>query len=171
MGKKMSVRTIALLGMLFALAVALSFLEGLVPPLTTVPGIKLGLSNLVVMVCLVCLSAREALFTAILKSLFVLLTRGSVAGLLSLAGGLASVLVMWLIFRLSKGGCSLLFLSMAGGVAHNMGQLVIACILISGLLAASLLPVMFAAGLIAGAITAGILMSLLPLIKRTGFFR
>ena len=85
---------VARMGLLFALALALSFFESTLSGWIPVPGIKLGLSNIVTMYCLFCLGWREAYTLTALKSLFVLLVRGMVGAALSLSGGLLSVTVM-----------------------------------------------------------------------------
>lgn len=85
-------RRAALLGLLAALAVALSFLEGLLPVIP-IPGAKLGLSNIVIMYALTSLNLPCALALAAVKAAFALL-RGGTAFFMSLAGGLLSTLVM-----------------------------------------------------------------------------
>ena len=88
-------RETAWTGMLFALAIALSYLESLVSPLLgLMPAIKLGLSNIVVMYALLFLRTRTALLLVLLKALFAFLTRGATAGFLSLCGGALSLAVM-----------------------------------------------------------------------------
>ena len=78
----------ALLGLLFALSVVLNLVEAGFSGLVPIPGIKLGLSNVVTMYCLFCMGKREAFLLAGLKAFFVLLTRGLVGACLSLSGGL-----------------------------------------------------------------------------------
>ena len=80
------------LALLFAAAMALSWLEGLLPAFVPVPGIKLGLSNVVTMYTLFFVGWPSAVVLAVLKGGFEMLTRGLTAGLLSAAGGLLSVL-------------------------------------------------------------------------------
>ncbi|MEG2672808.1 MAG: Gx transporter family protein, partial [Ruthenibacterium sp.] len=92
--KQTNTRRTALLGMLFALAMVLSFLEGsLVPLLGLPPGVKLGLANVVVMYALFFLGKADAGMLVVLKSAFSFFTRGASAGALSLAGGVLSLLV------------------------------------------------------------------------------
>ena len=84
-------REVAWTGMLFALAIALSFLESAITPLLgLMPAMKLGLSNLVVMYALLFLNTRTAAELVLLKALFALLTRGPTAGFLSLCGGVTA---------------------------------------------------------------------------------
>ena len=90
--------------MLFALAIALSYLESLVSPLLgLMPAIKLGLSNIVVMYALLFLRTRTALLLVVLKALFAFLTRGATAGFLSLCGGALSLAVMLVLLQLAAG--------------------------------------------------------------------
>ena len=99
-------RETAWTGMLFALAIALSYLESLVPPLLgLMPAIKLGLSNIVVMYALLFLRTRTALLLVVLKALFAFLTRGATAGFLSLCGGALSLAVMLVLLQLPVSGC------------------------------------------------------------------
>ena len=93
-------RETAWTGMLFALAIALSYLESLVSPLLgLMPAIKLGLSNVVVMYALLFLRTRTALLLVVLKALFAFLTRGATAGFLSLCGGGLSLVVMLVLLH------------------------------------------------------------------------
>lgn len=88
-------RRIALLGLLFAVSLVLSFLEGLIPPLPAMPpGVKLGLANIVVMYSLICLDFRSALTLTALKGLSAFLMRGAISACMSLAGSLVSALAM-----------------------------------------------------------------------------
>ena len=100
-GKKTSTaKEAALMGMLFAMAMALSFAESLLPVLPMLPpGFKLGLSNIVTMYTLFMLGTKRGFAIAVMKSLFVLLTRAPVAAFMSLCGGLLSVVCMALCAR------------------------------------------------------------------------
>ena len=135
-------RETAWTGMLFALAIALSYLESLVSPLLgLMPAIKLGLSNIVVMYALLFLRTRTALLLVLLKALFAFLTRGATAGFLSLCGGAVSLAVSGYIF------CA------GSALAHNLGQLAGAAVLLSSAMALGYAPVLLAAGLIVGGIS------------------
>ena len=142
-------RETAWTGMLFALAIALSYLESLVSPLLgLMPAIKLGLSNIVVMYALLFLRTRTALLLVVLKALFAFLTRGATAGFLSLCGGALSLAVMLVLLQLSG------YIFCAGSaLAHNLGQLAGAAVLLSSAMALGYAPVLLAAGLIVGGIS------------------
>ena len=160
-----AVQRTALLGLLCALAVALSFLEGLLPVLP-VPGAKLGLSNIVTMYALFVLGPVSGYTIAVLKSLFVLLTRGAVAAAMSASGGVASVTVMLLLSLLPGIRRQYLLLSVFGGAAHNVGQLIAARFIISNQYVWYYLPVLLAAGLLMGAITGMALRVVMPYLDR-----
>ena len=97
-------RETAWTGMLFALAIALSWLESMVSPLLgLMPAIKLGLSNIVVMYALLFLRTRTAVLLVVLKALFAFLTRGVTAGFLSLCGGALALAVYLLLLHLPGG--------------------------------------------------------------------
>ena len=116
-------RHIALSGLLFALAMALSFIEGSLVIPGLLPGMKLGLANIVVMYALFFMGPRQALVLDVLKALFVFLVSGFTAGLLSLCGGLLSLLVMWVLYYLLPVRPTWFILSVCGALAHNIGQL------------------------------------------------
>ena len=144
-------RETAWTGMLFALAIALSYLESLVSPLLgLMPAIKLGLSNIVVMYALLFLRTRTALLLVVLKALFAFLTRGATAGFLSLCGGALSLGVMLVLLQLPV---SRYIFCAGSALAHNLGQLAGAAVLLSSAMALGYAPVLLAAGLIVGGIS------------------
>jgi heptaprenyl diphosphate synthase len=153
------------MGLLFALALALSFLESLVPLPFALPGIKLGLSNVVAMFCVLSLGGRKALTLAVLKALFALLVRGLSAGLLSLSGGVLSVGLMLLVLTLSRGKASYLVVGVTGAVAHNLGQLAAASLLLRVTEIWYYLPVLMISGCVMGFLTAVITRATLPRIE------
>ena len=121
---------VAFTALLAALALALSFLEGLLPPLPMMPpGAKLGLSNLATMYAAGSLGLPNALFLAVFKGLFSLVTRGGMAGLMSLSGGVVSTVAMWLLLK--KAIASLGVVGVCGALAHNAAQLCVAYFLTS----------------------------------------
>ena len=159
-------RQTALLGMLFALSMALSFLESMLTPFFgLMPAMKLGLSNIVVMYAVLFLNRRSALYLVLLKALFALLTRGVTAGFLSLCGGRAFP------------GCVL----PASGIAihhhrlHFFGQrgtgaqlrpAAGAAALLSDKMAITYAPMLLIAGLIVGSCTYMVSRLIFPAVKR-----
>lgn len=149
----------ALYGILVALAMILSFVETLIPLNPGVPGVKPGLANLVVFVCLYLCGVGEAFFISIVRITLVAFTFGNLSAFLySLAGGLLSFAVMW--FCKSKGLLSQTGVSIAGGVAHNLGQLTVAALVLENAAVYTYFPVLLLAGTVAGTLI-GILGSLI----------
>lgn len=162
-------RRIALSGLLFALAMALSFIEGTLTIPGLLPGMKLGLANIVVMYALFFMGPRQALVLDVLKALFVFLVSGFTAGFLSLCGGLLSLLVMAVLYYVVPVRPTWFILSVCGALAHNIGQLLGAGVIISSSLSFYYAPVMLVLGLVMGALTSITLKALLPALGRLGF--
>lgn len=157
-------RRVALTGLLAALALIFSYVEALVPFNAGVPGIKLGLANLVPLIVLYRLDARYAAAVNLIRVVLAgLLFTGAFAALYSLAGCIASFLVMWACKK--SGFFSVIGVSMAGGVFHNLGQLCVAMLAVSGLQLIHYMPVLILSGMVAGIIVgigAWILLDRLP---------
>ena len=160
---------VALSGLLFALAMALSFIEGSLVIPGLLPGMKLGLANIVVMYALFFMGARQALILDVLKALFVFLVSGATAGFLSLCGGLLSLLVMWLLYDHCPVRPTWFILSVCGALAHNIGQLLGASVILSSAVSLYYAPVMLVLGLVMGMLTSVTLRALLPALGRLGY--
>lgn len=160
-------KRMVLTALLFAISIVLSIVEGTFPPIfTAVPGVKLGLSNIVVMYALFFLNKRQAFIIAVLKAVFVYVTRGAVAGILSLCGGTLSLVAMILLMVLFRDKISYLVLSIFGAVFHNIGQLAAVSALYTSLFLWAYLPVLLIFGVIAGIATSTLLRFILPVFKR-----
>lgn len=145
----MKAQKIALYGLLTALALVLAYLESLIPAFFAVPGMKLGLTNLVVLLALYRMGNRPAILLNIIRIVLVSLLFGNLLSLLfSLAGGLLSGAVMILLKR--SGHFSMLGVSMAGGVAHNVGQILMAMLVLETWQVVSYLLVLWISGVAAG---------------------
>ena len=122
-------RKIALCAMLMALAMIFSYVEVLIPINLGVPGIKLGIANLVVVVGLFFLPAGEVLMISVARILLMGYLFGNGMSILySLAGGLLSFLVMLLLKHIK--GFSITGVSIAGGVTHNVAQICVAALVV-----------------------------------------
>ena len=122
-------RKIALCAMLMALAMIFSYVEVLIPINLGVPGIKLGVANLVVVVGLFFLPAGEVLMISVARILLMGYLFGNGMSILySLAGGLLSFLVMLLLKHIK--GFSITGVSIAGGVTHNVAQICVAALVV-----------------------------------------
>ncbi len=158
-------RKIAYRGCLLALALVLSYLESLVPVFLGIPGIRLGLANIVTVYTLYRLSALDACFVTAARILLATLLFGNVTTMIySLAGAAFSLGVMLLAKRLPF--LSVMGVSILGGAFHNVGQLLAAALLLNakGVIsfAAILLPVGALAGGVIG-VVAGVLIRKVPL--------
>ena len=135
--------------LLAALALIVSYIEFLLPLNLGVPGIKLGLANIVVVIALYCLGPRYALIINVVRIALAALLFGSLfSGLYALAGGLVSLAVMMLLKK--TGRFSITAVSMAGGAFHNLAQLCVAALVASTTDLFLYLPVLFIAGIATG---------------------
>lgn len=148
-GKNSPISTVAGMGMLLAFALILSYVESLIPFSFGIPGIKLGLANLAVVVGLYLIGTKEAFlidFTRILLAGFLFGNLYSI--LYSMAGGIGSFLVMAVCKR--SNAFSVKGVSMAGGVSHNAAQLAVAALVVETGSVLYYFPALLVAGLLTG---------------------
>lgn len=145
----MTIKRAAYCAMLTALAMIFGYVEALIPFGFGIPGVKLGLANIVIVLALYILPAYQAFAIQLMRIVLVSFLFGNLSMMLySLAGGVLSFLVMWL---LKKGnGFSITGVSIAGGVSHNIGQLVVAVLVVQNLKIAFYFPALMIAGLVTG---------------------
>ncbi len=149
---KTDLRELIFASLLLSMAAVLSFVESSFPPLPFLPaGVKLGSSNIIVMYSLFFMGNKWGFSVAFLKSLFVLLLRGPVSFAISLCGGIFSCLALIGLKRQS--GLSLLFVSIGAAVAHNIGQLFCAGLILKNTGLFYYLPVLIISGCVMGGIT------------------
>ena len=157
-------KKIAFNGVITALAIILSFLESLIPPIPLFPpGAKLGISNVAVMFSAGLTGFSSSLTVALGKSVFVFLTRGVTAGLMSVSGGLLSAVIMNILFH--KTQSSLIIIGISGAVTHNMGQLLAASVLTS-LPVVPYIPFMVIFGACTGILTSLLLKICMPPLEK-----
>lgn len=150
---------IASLGVLTALALIFSYIEFLIPLPIAIPGIKLGLANIVVLVCLYALGEKYAFLINVTRIALAALLFGSVfSALYALAGGLVSFAAMALLKRTKR--FSVCGVSMAGGVFHNLAQLSVAGFLAESAQVFYYFPVLLLSGMATG-IGIGVLATLM----------
>lgn len=149
MSSRKKTTRLAAAALLAALAIVFSYIEAMIPNPAAIPGVKLGIANIVILVALYELDLRYALAINIIRITIVgLLFSGLFGALYSLAGGLLSMLVMWLLQK--TGLFSIVGVSMAGGVCHNIGQLLTASFIVCDLRMFMYLPVLMFSGIISG---------------------
>ncbi|MCL2084199.1 MAG: Gx transporter family protein [Oscillospiraceae bacterium] len=160
-------KKVAFLGMMLALIFILSALEHMLPPLPLLPpNVRLGLANIITMYCVFFVGRAPAVTLNILKALFVFLTRGAVAGLLSLCGGMLSICAVILLVALFRDKISYAAVSVAGACAHNLGQYAAVSALLGSAYVIYYLPVMLASGVLMGLATGTLLKLTLPMLHR-----
>ena len=163
----MKTKKVAFLGLAIALAMVLSFVESQIPALVAIPGIKVGLPNLVIVFLLYKIGWKEAVIVSIVRTLLVALLFGNVQTLtFSIAGAAISIISMILLKKLN---CfSSITVSIVGGVFHNIGQIIAACLWTQTEEIVLYLPVLLLSGTIAGSVigfVAGMLVKRLEKIR------
>lgn len=158
-------KKIANMAVLVAVAMIFSYVESLIPINFGVPGMKLGIANLVTVTGLYFLAVPEVLAVVAMRVLLTGFLFGNGMSIIySLAGGLLSVLVMAGMKKLK--GFFIIGISIAGGIAHNMGQLAIAALVVESLKLVYYLPALLAAGAVTGFLIGLVSGKLLPVVKR-----
>ena len=154
----MPARKLTTLALLTAAAMILSYVESLLPS-AGVPGVKLGLANIAVIFALFRLGGKSALAVSLVRVFMVSMLFGSMSALLySLAGAALSLGVMALLRRTDR--FSAVGVSVAGGVAHNAGQILMAMLLLGTARLAYYFPILVISG-VAGGIFTGLTAALL----------
>lgn len=145
----MTTKRVAYCAVLTALALIFGYVEVLIPFGFGIPGVKLGLANIVIVLALYMLSAYQAFMIQLMRIVLVSFLFGNLSMMIySLAGGMLSFLVMWLV---KKGDTfSIIGVSIAGGVSHNIGQLIVAVLAVQNLRVAFYVPALMIAGLVTG---------------------
>lgn len=140
---------VAYFGVFTALALIFSYVESLIPFQIGIPGVKLGLANLIIVIALYKLSLKETWILAVTRVLLSGFIFGNYFSIIySLAGTALSLTVMAVLKK--NGGFSVMGVSLAGGVAHNMGQLIVAMIVVETYSVAYYFPVLLIAGVVTG---------------------
>lgn len=168
MNSKNITKKIALTGILSAQALALSFLESLIPAVAGFPpGAKPGFSNVVVMFSAATLGIPQTVAIALIKALFAGLTRGFTAFFMSLSGGLLSTAAALILLRAPKIRFGYIGIGILCAVCHNIGQLCAASI-ISGTprLFISYGPFLLLAALLTGFLTGTVLKYVMPALEK-----
>ena len=151
MKSRWNASAIAKLGLLTAVALVLGYFEHLLP-VTGIPGVKLGLANTVLLYALYLLDIPSAILLMFLKVGLSGLFFGGVAAMLySLAGGIVSLLIMILARQMK--GLSIVGVSVLGALAHNAGQMAVACLVVGTRAILAYLPVLLIAAAVTGTLT------------------
>lgn len=143
-------KRIAFIGLCTSLALVFAYLEALIPPLLpSVPGVKMGLPNIIIIFLLYRFGPKTAIAVSFLRIILVTALFGNAMAMLySLAGGFFSIVLMILLKKLNI--LSTVGVSVAGGVAHNVGQIIVAMLVLDTTQIAYYLVVLTFSGIAAG---------------------
>lgn len=145
-------KKIAKISMLLSLSVVLSLIESFIPLFTAIPGIKLGLANIVIVFAIYELSFKDALYISILRVILLGIIRTglfSINFFFSLSGALLSIIGMYL-FKKTK--MSIVGISIIGAIFHSIGQIIIAILFLSNIDIIYYLPFLLISSVISGLI-------------------
>lgn len=161
----MTTKRVAYCALLTALAMIFVYVEALIPFGFGIPGVKLGLANIVIVLALYMLPACQVFAIQLMRIVLVSFLFGNLSMMLySLAGGMLSLVVMLLLNR--RDVFSITGVSIAGGVSHNIGQLIVAALVVQNLKIMFYFPIMIMAGLITGCLIGVLACRIKPVLDR-----
>ena len=156
---------VAYFGIFTALALIFSYIESLIPIQFGIPGVKLGLANLIIVIALYKMGIKEAYILSVVRIVLAGLMFGNMFAILySLAGGMLSLTIMCILKKTDK--FSVYGISMAGGVFHNVGQLFMAAIVLESVSIGYYFPVLLISGLVTGFVIGVIANEMMKRLKK-----
>lgn len=145
------IKRVTFYGLMISIAFILSYIESLFPIFISIPGIKLGLANIVIVIALYIKGSSSAIYIALTRILLIAITFGNFSLFMySFAGTALSLILMIIIKKI--GLFNIITVSIMGALAHNIGQIIMAMILISTFNLMYYLPILMIAGIITGLI-------------------
>ena len=167
---KLSTKELTLCAMLTAMALGLSYLENLFPGLIPVPGVKLGLANIVTLFALYALGGGQAMLILLGRCMLGAVFAGNMnAMIFSVLGGVTAMLVMILLSRSKK--LSVYGVSIGGAAGHNCGQIAAAMITLGNTAPLYYLPILLGVSLGTGAVTGLVCAGVFRTLNRTGLMK
>ncbi|MCY6372664.1 Gx transporter family protein [Clostridium ganghwense] len=162
---------IIFIALLVAQAIVLSIIEKMIPLNFSVPGAKLGLANIITLTSIYIFSFREAFFIIILRTIMTSFILGSFSSFLySVAGAILSFFVMYTLILISREKISIIGVSLVGAVFHNLGQLLVAMVIIQNAKIMYYLPLLMISGVGTGFVVGVCVKYLLGFIKKLKHF-
>jgi heptaprenyl diphosphate synthase len=144
-------RKLALLAMMVSVALVLHVVESLLPIPYIAPGVKLGLANIVSLIAIIVFGLKETLLVVLLRTFLGSLLGGVPSNFFfSSAGGILSTMVMYALYRWAGEKFSLVGISVAGAVAHNVGQLFVAGLIVENFGLYIYLPILMVSAVVTG---------------------
>jgi heptaprenyl diphosphate synthase len=145
----MDYKKIPYYGLFAALAILMGYVEMLFPMPIPIPGVKLGLANVIIIIMMYFMDTKSAFFVSLVRVFLSGLLFAGFAGLLySLAGAMLSFVVMALLKKTGK--FSIIGVSLAGGIFHNVGQVTVAAMVVENVKMAYYLPFLLVSGVVTG---------------------
>lgn len=161
---------VAYFGVFTALALIFSYIETLIPFQIGIPGVKLGLANLIIVIALYKMSLKETYLLSVVRVVIAGFLFGNLFSIIySLAGGICSITVMWLLKR--RESFSIIGVSAVGGVFHNVGQLLIAMLAVESFSVSYYFPILMIAGIITGIIIGVVSKEMLKRLGNVSFMQ
>lgn len=152
-------------GLFAALAILMGYVEMLIPIPVPIPGVKLGLANVIIIIMMYFMDTKSAFFVSLIRVILSGLLFAGFAGLLySLAGALLSFAVMALLKKTGK--FSIVGVSIAGGIFHNVGQIIVAALAVENVRMAYYLPFLLVSGVVTGIFIGIVAKTALGYLKR-----
>lgn len=153
------------IGLFTACALIMSYIELLIPFAFGVPGVKLGLTNIVILIVLYLSGPKDAFMVSVARIILAgFMFTNIYSFLYSLAGGMLSLLVMSLFKKIDK--FSIIGVSVAGGISHNIAQIILAIFVVETVSIAYYLPVLLIAGVVTGMLIGMVGKNLIPRVKK-----
>lgn len=144
-------KKIMILSLLVSQALVLSMIERLIPNPVPIPGVKLGLANIISLFTIVTFGIKDTLIVLILRVLLASMFTGGVSSFLySISGGMLSTFVMWIMYHYFYDRFSFMSISILGAVFHNIAQLIIASIVIDDIRIFYYFPILIISAIITG---------------------
>lgn len=166
-----STKRLVWLALMVAQALVLSIVESWIPIPTAIPGVKLGLANIITLVMIVFFGWKDALLVVFMRvALASFFGGGFVIFLFSIAGGILSASVMAILYKKFSRVFGILGISVAGAVSHNIGQVAVASILMKDIAVTGYLPILLVSGIIMGCFIGVCGSFLISALRRTGVF-
>lgn len=161
----MDYKKIPYYGLFAALAILMGYVEMLIPIPVPIPGVKLGLANVIIIIMMYFMDVKSAFFISLVRVILSGLLFAGFAGLLySLSGAMLSFLVMALLKKTDK--FSIVGVSIAGGVFHNVGQIIVAALAVENVKMAYYLPFLLVSGVVTGMLIGIVAKTALGYLKR-----
>ncbi len=159
------------LALLVAQALVLSIVESWIPVPVAIPGVKLGLANIITIVVIVFFGWKEALSVVFMRvALASFFGGGLIIFLFSIAGGILSACVMAFLYRKFSRIFGILGISIAGAVSHNLGQIMVATVIMKDIAVTAYLPILLVSGIIMGCFVGLCGNFLIEALRKTGYF-